>query len=235
MILGHGRGILTILGSNVGWTNTDHRALGELIERTSPDLLVILEVSPSWRRFLERLSSYPHQLYSPELPWGEGTWGTAILSRRPWGAERLIPVTSHDRIERPVMEVTLDLGGEPLVVRGAHPNRPGRAWRNELRNAVIDTMARLDWSGNGLLLGDLNTTSTSPVFQGLLERTGLRDSRRGFGRQPTYATNVLIPGLEIAIDHVLVSDRIGVLERWTEELPGSDHRSVVVRVTRLPE
>lgn len=68
------------------------------------------------------------------------------------------------------------------------------------------------------------------MFGRLLEATGLRDSRRGFGRQPTFTTAQPIAGLEIAIDHVLVSDSVRVLDRRIVALEGSDHKSVVVRV-----
>lgn len=221
--------VLTVVSSNLFWFNDDRREVTSWLERTSPDVIVFLELSSAWRGILESMSDeYPHQLYSPGVGWDEETWGTAILSRRPVSTSRLIPVTGQG--VRPVMEVVVELDGEPVVIRGAHPDRPGRAWRNEIRDAVLETAAALDWSGNGLLMGDLNTTGTSPVFGRLLETSGLRDSRRGFGRQPTYRTNVLIPGLQVAIDHVLVSDSIHVLERWTEQLPGSDHRTVVARV-----
>ncbi len=221
--------VLTVVSSNLFWFNDDRREVTSWMERTSPDVIVFLEVSLAWRGLLEGMSDeYPHQLYSPGVAWDEETWGTAILSRRPVRASRLIPVTGQG--VRPVMEVVVELDGEPVIVRGAHPDHPGRAWRNEIRDAVLETAAALDWSGNGLLMGDMNTTSTSPVFGRLLEESGLRDSRCGFDRQPTYTTSVLIPGLQVAIDHVLVSDSIHVLERWTEQLPGSDHRTVVARV-----
>ena len=220
---------ITIACSNLLWTNTDWAGVTELIERTSPDVMVLLEASLFWREGFEGLSDeYPHQLYSPAEQWNEETWGTAILSRRPMSRSSLIPLPG-ERV-RPPMEAVIELGGEPAVIRGAHPMRPGKAWRIERRDAVLDALAGLDWSGHGMLLGDLNTSSTSPTFGRLLRATGLRDSRLGFGRQPTYRTNDLIPGLRVAIDHILVSDSIHVLERWTELLPGSDHRTVVARV-----
>ena len=223
------REALTVASSNLLWTNDEQGGLTDWMERTSPDVIVFLEVSPSWREILAGKSvEYPHQLYSPPGRWGEATWGTAILSRRDPSSARLIPLP--EQTIRPPMEIVIELQGEPLVIRGAHPIRPGKAWRIERRDALLDALAALDWPGNALLLGDLNVTSTSPSFDRLLTRSGLRDSRRGFGRQPTYTTSAPIPGLRIAIDHVLVGDSIHVLERWTAKLPGSDHRTVMARV-----
>ena len=223
---------LTVASCNLLWTNTYREGLLEWLERADPDVVAFQEVSPLWREVLEGLSeSHPYLLLSPPPEeWNRGTWGTAFLARVPITGERLIP--PPEGLSRPLMEITTLLDGQPLILRGAHPVRPGRAWRNAGRDAVLQTLARQDWSGAGILLGDLNVTSTSPSFARLLETSGLRDSRVGFGRQPSYTTQALVPGLEIAIDHVLVSDSIHVLERRTGVLWGSDHRTVVVRVAR---
>jgi endonuclease/exonuclease/phosphatase (EEP) superfamily protein YafD len=221
--------VLTIASSNLFWFNDDQPGVTEWLETVGPDIVVFLEVSLSWRGILERMGDeYPHLLLSPDGPWDDKTWGTAILSKRPVSAERLIRVPRA--MDCPPMEIRIELGGEPLIIRGLHPMYPGRPWRTEIRDELLETVAELDWSGNSMLLGDLNTTSTSPSFGRLLQTSGLRDSRQGFGRQPTYITDDRIHGLEIAIDHILVSDSIHVLERWTEALPGSDHRTVVARV-----
>lgn len=221
---------LTIATCNLLWRNRRHAQLLAWIGRVDPDIVAFQEVSPRWRRVLESLSaSYPTLLLSPPAAeWNRGTWGTAILARVPAADLQLIP--PPDGIFRPLMQLTTVLAGEPLVLRSAHPIRPGRAWRTHDRNVVLDLFEEQDWTGNSLLLGDLNVTSTSPAFTDLLQATGLRDSRAGFGRQPTYTTNHLIPGLSIAIDHVLVSAGLDILERRTEDLPGSDHRNVIVRL-----
>lgn len=226
---------LTIASCNLLWENTNRQGLLEWLERADPDIVSFQEVSTAWREVLEGLSeNYPYLFLSPPSEtWNRGTWGTAFLARVPITGERLIPPPKG--IIRPPMEVTTRLAGQPFVLRGAHPARPGKAWRNAERDAVLQTLAREDWSGAGLLLGDLNVTSTSPSFARLVETSGLRDSREGFGRQPTYCTQALVPGLEIAIDHVLVSESIHVLERRTDSVRGSDHRTVVVRVTSGPE
>ena len=222
---------LTIATCNLLWRNRRSAQLLAWIDRPDPDIVAFQEVSPRWHRVLESLSaSYPTLLLSPPAAeWNRGTWGTAILARVPAADLHLIP--PPEGISRPLMELTTVLDGEPLVLRSAHPIRPGLAWRTRDRNVVLALFEEQDWSGNSLLLGDLNVTSTSPAFTDLLQATGLRDSRAGFGRQPTYTTNHLIPGLWIAIDHVLVSAGLDVLERRTEALPGSDRRNLIVKLT----
>jgi len=58
-----------------------------------------------------------------------------------------------------------------------------------------------------------------------------RDSRAGFGRQPTWWMRSLGLPLSVAIDHVLVGARVAVLARSTFELPYSDHAGVRSRLT----
>ena len=220
---------LSIASCNLLWGNTDRASFDEWLTEHDPDVLVCLEVSPKWREVLESSDGYHHILLSP-LPsqWNRTTWGTAILSKRPFESTRLLQIPSGK--SRPLMEAKMRIGSRTVTIRGAHPMRAGAAWRLDLRDEVLNRLANLDWDDAGLLLGDLNATSTSPVFGDLVERTGLRDSRAGFGRQPTYTLDKLMPGLSIAIDHILVGEAIRVVERKTVTLPGSDHLSVFARV-----
>jgi endonuclease/exonuclease/phosphatase (EEP) superfamily protein YafD len=222
--------VLTLAACNLLWENENKPALASWLDEADPDIVAFEEVSPAWRAELESLSgSYPYLVLSPPAErWSRGTWGTAFLSRVPLTEPRWIEPPPH--IDRPHLEVQVTLGAKPLTLRVLHPPRPGRPPRVERRNSVLDLIAEQDWSGQAILLGDLNTTRTSPTFGRLLEATGLRDSRKGFGRQPTFTTARPIPGFEIAIDHVLVSEGVRVLDRRTLALAGSDHRSVVVRV-----
>ena len=218
-----------VLGSvNLRWDNPDEAGFREWLARSAPDVLFAVEVSPAWRRMLESLSeTYPEQVFSPAEPSGSDEWGTALLARVPLAATRLIPPRA-DRY-RPLIEAELDLDGWAVLLRGAHPVRPGEpdAWRR--RNLVLATLADEAWPAASILVGDLNTTSTSPAFQDLVAATGLDDSRRGFGRQPSFGLPPSFPLLGIAIDHVLTGPEIEVVERETRFVSGSDHVGVLVR------
>jgi endonuclease/exonuclease/phosphatase (EEP) superfamily protein YafD len=218
---------LRLASTNILWGNGERDDLLAWYRAEAADVVVVVEVSPAWQRELAGFDLYPHQLWSPPLgTWEPDTFGTAILSRTPFVATRLVPVRSGT--SRPLLEASVAFGNGTLTVRGAHTMRPGKAWRIERRNEVLALAAGLDWSGASLFAGDLNVVSTSPAFRDLLERSGLRDSRRGFGRQPTYTIDDPLPGPAIAIDHVLTSRDLVVRARRTPLLPGSDHRAVVV-------
>lgn len=223
------RGELSIASCNLLWTNTRFDAFRSWVEGADPDVVACLEVSTAWRRTLEDLlEEYPYQLYAPAESWDESTWGTVLLSRLPFESTRLVPIEGADT--RPAMECVVRVGGQAVTVRGAHPMRPGRPWRIALRNAVLDTLARQTWDSTGILIGDLNMTASSPAYGDLLDAAGLRDSRCGFGRLPSYRIDRILPGLEVAIDHILVGEAFEVLERRTDPMPGSDHRAVFARL-----
>ncbi len=225
---------LTIATSNLLWHNRDYEALAQWIERNDPDIIAFQEVSPHSRDVLLAMSKgYPHMVFEPPLEdWDSLTWGLAILSKAPLKNQRRVPIEGTPW--KGILEVQAQLDGEPLLLRNMHPTRPGGSARNAERNAALHAAQSATWGGRSLLLGDLNVTSTSPIFSDLLAATGLRDSRQGFGRQPTYRIKQPLPGLMVAIDHVLVSDQIEVLERRVEELPGSDHLSLVLEIQGVP-
>ena len=98
----------------------------------------------------------------------------------------------------------------------------------DVRDRQILALARFaaKQEGEVILLGDMNTTSWSYTFQDLLHESGLHDSRRGFGLQPTWPENM--PLMRVPIDHVLHSSGIQISYRCTGPFSGSDHRPVIV-------
>ena len=224
---------ITIASTNLLLENPHHDAYLEWIDEVRPDVVCIQEISPQWLRSIEmrREDYFPYALYSPPTEeWGPDTWGTAILSRLPFAEANLHPVVGGRLHDRPIMEAVVLLDGRRLTFRGAHPERAGKAWSNEARNRVLFQIAEMDWDGAGVAFGDLNTSSTSPAFGRMLARSGLRDSREGFGRLASWQTPAPIPGLGVAIDHILVGEDWVVLERRVDPLRGSDHHLAVARI-----
>lgn len=125
-----------------------------------------------------------------------------------------------------VAHLTVD--EQPLTIIGAHVLAPLNRGYGQLRNTHLADLARTARAQSGpvLLIGDLNVTPWSPYFGALLRDAALRDSRRGFGVQPTWP--VQWPPLRIPIDHCLASPSIAI-HRWTRgPRVGSDHFPIIV-------
>jgi endonuclease/exonuclease/phosphatase (EEP) superfamily protein YafD len=75
-------------------------------------------------------------------------------------------------------------------------------------------------------MGDFNATPWSPPYRRLLARSGLCDSRAGFGIQATFPAASSI--VRIPIDHLLASCSVGTADRHIERDVGSDHLPVVI-------
>lgn len=124
--------------------------------------------------------------------------------------------------------------GPEIQVTTAHAAAPvgpdaTRRWRRGL--------ARTPPAGDGpaLVLADFNATLDHAAFRQLLD-LGWRDAaaERGRGLAITYDGLVdSSPALPMAIDHVLVSPDVAVLDVRTADVPATDHRMLIARL-RVP-
>ncbi len=185
-------------------------------------MIVLEEINETWVRQLTRLrADYPFGRWHPR----EDNFGIALLSR-----------ISLDRVEIrqigqagvPSVVAHLTLGDRPVTLIGTHPlppSGPVYASRRDEQLRALNAFVR-SLRGEVIMMGDLNTTSWSPVFRRFVRTAGLRDSREGFGCQPTWPVG--LPILRIPIDHCLVSSGIIVHNRWVGPDVGADHFPVLV-------
>ncbi len=104
-----------------------------------------------------------------------------------------------------------------------HPSIPFARKNTPELAALADRIGRTGVSR--IVVGDMNSTEGSPHFADFLRRAGLRDSRLGFGRQPSWPTGW---PYRIALDHAFVSDDLAVLERRLGPSIGSDHFPLIL-------
>jgi endonuclease/exonuclease/phosphatase (EEP) superfamily protein YafD len=212
-----------VMSVNAFCANVERDRLMEYIVDVSPDVLLVMEIDGGWTTRLESLAAaYPHRIIEERA---QDCFGIAMLSK--------LPVVDVDvgelGSEFPTIVARFERdGGTWFHFIGTHPIPPVRRYAAALRNKQLAAVAQLAASLDGpvVVAGDLNTTSWSPHFRDLLQIAGLRDSRNGFGNQPTWRSEFVWMG--IAIDHVLVSPEVGVQRRWIGPDVGSDHRPVVV-------
>lgn len=216
------RGTVRAFSANVQWSNRSFDRLHRVIRDVDPDLIMLVEVTTEWLAALSKLrAGYP---FSKSVL-GQGGFGATLHSRLPF--ERA-EVAYLGTVKLPAVVARVRLDDRRFTVIGTQPVSPTTPHRMRRRNRQLAALAEFAaLQGRPLMiLGDLNTTSWSPVFQDFLRAAQLRDSRVGFGLQPTWPA-VAAP-LRIPIDHCVVSEDIVVQQRRVGPRIGSDHLPVVV-------
>ena len=206
----------------------ERRGFSDWLARTRPDHLLLQEL----RAHPEQV---PDEVRSPvgyncrwECALKKGYAGTAIYTRS-------MPDTwttglGLDWADTEGRVVRADLP-ELSMVSLYLPSGSSSEERQERKFAFMDhamswLAGLLDEGRPMIVAGDLNLTPWSPFFREFVDRSGLRDSRRGFGVQATWPSRLGMAG--IPMDHVLVSQDGSVIDRRVGPSFGSDHRPVIV-------
>ena len=211
------------MSANVRTSNRNYERFLKAVRAADPDVLLVMEIDEGWLQALEAIrDDYPHGTSAPR----PDNFGIGLLSKLPVDEQEIKYVGSAGV---PSIQARLKVGDGTVGVVGTHPLPPigkNSTLRNEQLSATADLVAGMD--GPVIVAGDLNATPWSPFFRRLLDRSGMRDSRRGFGVQATWPSSLGPAG--IPIDHVLVSDEVYVKDRQVGPTFGSDHRPVIVDV-----
>ena len=212
---------IKVMTCNLLSSNSDYHGVKELIASVDPDFVVLLELNRAWQSELAELKQhFPH---NTELP-SEDNFGIAVFSKLPARFE------THFLTDFKVPLVESNLGdGLDVTVLAAHPLPPIGKVYSRSRNEYLEELAELARANpKCVIAGDLNVTPYSPYFSDLLAAAELNDSRKGFGLQPTWPSEMQWFG--IPIDHILVSRGLNVLDREVLKIPGSDHAAVMARL-----
>ena len=209
-----------LVSANVYCFNREFDRLFDFIHDEDADIVVLVEVDEAWAAAIRNLKNeFPHQIIVPR-----GAFGAAIISRRPFTdlgdicAESGFPVAPA---------IQFSVGTREATLVAAHPVPPEGARNAVSRNGQLQFFASFAKAQTKSLIiaGDFNCTDWSPVFRDLINESGLRDSRIGFGLQPSWP--IQFPLLKIPIDHCLVSTDLAVLDRRTGPDIGSDHLPII--------
>ncbi len=215
---------LRVMLLNVNTHNGNPPRVSAAILQAQPDIAVIQEVSAHWVAAMDDvISRYPHRHIEPR----EDNFGIALFSRFPFRHCRTVEIGPAG-VPSIVAEVATPQG--PCTVVATHPLPPGGREYSRLRNEQLAALAAFvrQTAPPLLLVGDLNTTPWSPHFTRLLRDSGLRDSARGWGVQPTWPD--FNPLLRIPIDHLLHAPGISIVKRRVGPPAGSDHFPLIVDV-----
>ena len=213
---------LKMVSINLLSSNTEVDLVEAYISKENPDLIVLMEFTPQWKRLLHKtISAYHFNHLEPR----NDNFGIAILSKKPIEAK-----TDYFQLnQKPSIVSQLNFNNKPLTIIATHPVPPLGEHAFELRNKHMDYLIknRSKFSDRLVVVGDFNNSSFSTYFQELIE-TDLKDSRIGFGLLPTWPANISF--LQTTLDHILVSENIQVLDRTVGENIGSDHLPISVKI-----
>lgn len=192
-------------------------ALAWLRER-KPDVLLLTEATPAWLADVEMLRR--------EMPHGcargdDSPFGIALLSRQPLRLCEVIAPRAGDGFPY----VRAELASGP-VIYGIHPPPPLSAELAAARDDMLVELARRIASEAApvLVLGDMNITPFSPVYQSFRRDSRLQEA--GFPFRPSWGPAgwpALLP-----LDRVLLRDVSGQV-RFGPAL-GSDHRVLMLQL-----
>lgn len=214
---------------NVNTHTGEPDRVARFIREADPDLLLIEEVNRDWlTRLAPALAAYPFSLARPR----RDNFGIALYSRYPLEGSGFV-VSGEAGVPSVLTQVLLPEGAITLL--GTHPLPPAGPDYSRLRDQQLRNLPYFIYHATApvLLMGDLNVTPWNHNFTRLIRRSGLRDSARGFGVQPTWP--VFAPLLRIPLDHVLHAPEIVVAARRVGPDVGSDHFPVIVDFARAPD
>ncbi len=218
---------IKLLLANVHAENNDHFALQALLAAEQPDMAFLQEVDTGWAATLETFEGYPYRHIVPRYDF----FGIAVLSRIPFESIETVASPPH---EFPTLVAGITLDNAPITLISTHPMPPMTTSNYAARNMQLASIAELinDRKGARVLIGDLNTTMWGEHYRRLVDSTGLRNVREGFGTLPTWPT--FMPFAMIPIDHCLVSKELLARDVRLGTGIGSDHRPLVLTLQLTP-
>ncbi|NEP32730.1 endonuclease/exonuclease/phosphatase family protein [Moorena sp. SIO3B2] len=229
---------------NVSFSNTQYGDAIALVKEEKPTIAAFLEAKDPWPKQLEALREVlPYNISIPELQ-------IEVYSRLPLQESEILEYGKS----RGLVKLDLSIAGADasVIVTHSYPQfyfgkqedfgnqgdfgkqgdleKQGWQWRNQdLEEEIGDYIRQIEKPV--VLIGDLNVTMWSPYYKSLIESSGLRDARAGFGILPTLSKfSPANPWLAIPVDHCLVSRDVKVIKMRTGPDLGSDHLPVITDI-----
>jgi len=211
---------IRVLALNVHTESSSFAQVRQLIADVRPDVIGLVEVDRRWLDAIApAVAGYVGRL---EQPRGDN-FGVALYARQPLDG-------SIEQLASPLPSVvaSVTVGDARLGILLIHPPPPINEAALDAQVKELDGVAERtrQLPGPVVIMGDFNATPWSRPFRRVLARSGLCDSRAGFGIGASFPAAAAI--VRIPIDHVLASCTIGVRDRYIERDVGSDHLPVVI-------
>lgn len=208
-----------VVVANLLTSNRDYEAIRGFIDRTDPEMLVLLEYASHFERELDgTLDAFDHTLTRRR----RDNFGMAVYSEIPWQSTEVLRPAGGPA---PQFHVVLRHRDTPVHLWAVHPLPPVKSSYVRQRNALLEHVGRQSGEVDGpvVVAGDLNTTMWSSAYRNLAAR-GFENARAGRGLLATWPSGFPV----LPIDHVLHTDEVAACGMRVGPAIGSDHRPLVV-------
>jgi endonuclease/exonuclease/phosphatase (EEP) superfamily protein YafD len=207
-----------VLSFNLRASNEQFAAVIDYIDEVDADVVFLHEVSRPWELAIAS-ADLDYQIYNSRE--GDLIFATLVMTKDE------ADVHSYGFELRGPRAVQVEVDG--LTLLGIHPLSPTDEERAHLRNQQLGFVR--EWfettPGPRVVAGDFNATPWSYPFRQLVNESGAQNSQRGFGLQASYPVRASAL-LRVPIDHLLLSEDLGVVDRQLGPALGSDHFPLVV-------
>lgn len=216
---------LRIVQTNVNTGNRNYNAVIKYVLSTDADIAAFEEVDQAWIDALQKglKDKYPFFVSQSRAD----NFGIALLSKRPL---LNASIKYFGGVELPCAVATVNVDGKPVTIVDLHVLPPMDDQMLIARNQEFKGIGT-DRSVLGercIIIGDFNSSSWSPYFEDMLRDLKLKDSRMGYGVQPSWPTMSIL--FRTTIDHLLTSEHFVTVKREIGPEVGSDHYPVYAEV-----
>ncbi|SMF21807.1 endonuclease/exonuclease/phosphatase family protein [Pseudobacteriovorax antillogorgiicola] len=209
---------LSVLAINVLGRNHDSESVRDLIQKQDADLVMMVEINHRWDRETTSLASiYPYRFTHLR----SDNFGFKVLSKHKISNKEVL---HHSHLKLPSAKFKLEWQGRELLILGAHtmPAMSHSHWlaRNQHLESLAEELRQAEVPA--ILVGDLNITPWSPVFQNIFQ--GFSFDFTEALQTPTWPD--FMPLLWIPIDLLVATPEVSWVSRRIAEPSdiGSDHR-----------
>ncbi len=223
----------TVFTVNVLQTNTSYKKLVELIKKTNPDVILLLEVDQKWMDEIKEIEKdYPFIMSKPI----SNTYGLAFYSKLKVKTAKINFLFDDDV---PSIQATIEAPtGQLVEFFGIHPKPPRPdTVKTTKRDAELILIAKAASKFNGpiLVMGDLNDVAWSHSSRLFRRLSGLMDPRIGRGPYPTFPAH--LPFLRFPLDYIYHSQNLELTDIKRLSDIDSDHfpMSATFQYERVPE
>ena len=219
---------IKVMVANVQKNNRLEDPFLELVARTDPDVLLIMETDTWWDQVLLELhTTYPH--WHQHIPEDARFFGMHLFSKLELVDSR---VELYAELDTPTILADVRFSdGDMFTFIGVHPRPPnlhGLPATRRNANLMAAALDARDAEFPVVMGGDFNLTPWDPTMQHMLRVGGLQDPREHAGLIPTFsATNW---AMAWPLDHIVHQN--GLVMKHFDRLPpfGSDHYAVTAEV-----